>query len=57
MIESYVRMFEYGVCIGKVRIFIRIDIRILPLRKSACPHIRILPVAWPNDIYAFPKVK
>ena len=34
--------------VGNLRIFVRIRIRILPVVQSACPQIRILPVADPN---------
>ena len=39
-------MCGYGVLVGKVRIFIRINIRILPPRRSVHPHLRT-PAFYP----------
>jgi len=48
------RCCDVVLCVGKMRLFTRINIRILHVRTSADPHIHIIPPAIPgiyNAIY------
>jgi len=53
VVESYMRMCGYGMCVREVRIFIRINIHILSIRRSA--HLYICTSSfylWPLPLTA-----